>query len=449
MPIIGSGITFGPGITIEGGVVQEGLALDLDATNLLSTRGQRSIINWNTWTVGTGSATGYNQNGDGNSRLSDVNPWGNNDIVWQSLNNDVTSDADGGWNTTTFSIDNSKAYRFSTWVKRKVLGNGSFYLGLYGYNSAPSNVGVLNRSNGAVNTNPYFTSFGWTLNVDEWYLVVGHVWPVGSGTGAIHSDTGIYNSTGTKISNISDFVWQDTNVNAAHRSYLYYSTDPATNQQWYQPRVDVIDGTEPSIDDLIDNAGNTWYDMSGRNNHSSMFYGPSFSTTPGYFTLDGVSQYGSVINNATLNFASEQTITLIMRHNFTSGRRNPWNQAYGGYGTLTHEAGANINYYYGDAGVNAQPYTALNSGTTNSNVWNILTVTRNTSTVTWYQNGVQTNTMANPYADLTTTAANILIGTGYAGYWQGDMSRIMAHTRALTSTEVLQNFEFLRSTYGL
>ena len=59
---------------------------------------------------------------------------------------------------------------------------------------------------------------------------------------------------------------------------------------------------------------------------------------------------------------------------YTSGRRNPWDQAYGGYGTWTHEQGeSNINNYFGDAGSNTSPYTSgrgSGSGTTRDQ-WNL------------------------------------------------------------------------------
>ena len=80
-----------------------------------------------------------------------------------------------------------------------------------------------------------------------------------------------------------------------------------------------------------------------------------------------------------------------MYHTYTSGRKNPYNQAYGGYGTWTHEQGININYYYGDAGTNSQPYTSRNSSTTSRSVWNMMCTTRDTSTVKWYKNDTLIN----------------------------------------------------------
>lgn len=211
-------------------------------------RDKLSIIKWNVWTLGTGSVAGYNLNGDGNSRLTDINPWGVSDVIWDVSNQDAASDADGGWDGSSFAIDNTKMYRFSTFVKRKTIGNGSFYLGTHGYPDA-----VLSRSSGASNANPYFNATGWWGNANQWYLVVGFVWPAGSGTGAAMADSGVYTMTGTKVMSDVDFVWQPTTTSSNHRSYLYYSTDVTTNQQWYQPRVDIVDGTEPTITELINN----------------------------------------------------------------------------------------------------------------------------------------------------------------------------------------------------
>lgn len=211
-------------------------------------RDKLSSIKWASWTVGIGGATGYSINGDGNSRVTDANPWGVSDVVWDVSDQDIASDADGGWNGSSFAIDNTKTYRFSTFVRRKVIGNGSFYLGTHGYPDA-----VLNRSNGAANTNPYFVANSWWGSANQWYLVVGFVWPANSGTGVVMPDSGIYSLNGTKVASSIDYVWQSTTTSSHHRSYLYYSTDITTNQQWYQPRVDVVDGTEPTIGELLNN----------------------------------------------------------------------------------------------------------------------------------------------------------------------------------------------------
>jgi hypothetical protein len=138
-----------------------------------------------------------------------------------------------------------------------------------------------------------------------------------------------------------------------------------------------------------------------------------------------------------------------MRHSYTSGRRNPWDQAYGGYGTWTHEQGDSISQYYGNAGANAEPYVGVSSPATPRSVWNVMCAVRSTTQFKWYLNGALSNTSSNPYGTLANTAANITIGNGYAGFWQGDMAMVTAYTRALTDAEVAQNFNAIRGRFNL
>ena len=195
--------------------------------------------------------------------------------------------------------------------------------------------------------------------------------------------------------------------------------------------------------------GTTWYDLSGNGNHATLTGTPTFSN--GTVNWNGTSQYATVTTDGTgsLDFRYEQTVSIWMYHTFTSGRRNPWDQAYGGYGTWTHESGSNINGYWGDNGGNGTPYTSLNSGNTDRGIWNCMTRTRNTTGTYWYKNGIQIQSSGNSYADLPVTTANIRIANGYAGYWQGQMGPIMVYNRELTSDEVLRNFNCHRGRYGL
>jgi len=217
----------------------------------------------------------------------------------------------------------------------------------------------------------------------------------------------------------------------------------------YGPSI-VTDGLVLYLDaanpDSYPGSGAIWYDLSGLNNHCNFSSIPTYNSS--YFTFNGTSNYGTITNNSSLNFSSEKTLIMLLKHNFTTGRRNPWDQAYGGYGTWTHEAGASINEYYGDSGANASPYVGRNSSTTPRNVWNFLATTRDTTQSKWYVNTNNTDTYNHSYGTLTSTAANIRIGRGYAGYWEGDMSIIITYIRKLTPTEILQNYNSLKSRFG-
>jgi hypothetical protein len=426
------------------------MALCLDAANPNSNVGNRSIINWNNWTVGSGGVTGYNQNGATaeNERVVASNPWGNNAVVWEARPLAQTND-DGGWNTADFAIDNTQLYRFSVWVRRtSSTGGGTFYLG------TGSNGGLRKMSDNTAADNPYWECSGTSgLVQNTWYLFVGHIYPASTTFTGRNPTTGYYTING-RAGDINgcnigtgDLKWNSNSTTSLHRTYLYYCADNTTRLQFYQPRVDLCDGTEPNIQELLQNAGNTWYDVSGSNNNCTFLDLPAANN--GFYTFNGTSNYGTIINNATMNFASAQSLQIVMRHTYTSGRRNPWDQAYGGYGTWTHEQGDSITQFYGNAGANDNPYVGVSSPATPRSVWSVLCAVRSTTQFKWYLNGSLSNTSSNPYGVLANTPANITIGNGYAGFWQGDMAMVTAYTRALTDAEVAQNFNAIRGRFNL
>lgn len=216
--------------------------------------GQRILTPEATWNIGsTGSQGTFYQNGttSENSIIEAEDPWGKKTAVWRALNNDATSDADGGWNHATFSVDSTKTYRYSTWVRRTALGNGSFYLGTHGYGTTD---GIYVYNGSTLNTNPYFLYTGWGGSIfpelNTWYLVVAYV-HMSTYTGNIHENTGVYDRFGNKYYTPTDFKWHSSTTSSSHRSYLYYSTDSTTNQQWVYPTVHLVDGSEPTLDDLL------------------------------------------------------------------------------------------------------------------------------------------------------------------------------------------------------
>lgn len=217
-----------------------------------------SILDYTTWNLGTnGSQPGFSINGTvaENQIVLKENPWGETDVVWATLENDIESNADGGWNSSQFNIENNQTYRFSVWVRRENVGTGSgqTYLGNRGYNSAGTSIGVSTLA-GTTNSNFYFGSAlytTWPQIVNNWLLMVAYVHPYDYDSASSHPTTGIYNITGTKLYDLNDSKWLENNARALHRTYLYYSTKIDERHYWYRPRVDLIDGSEPTVNELI------------------------------------------------------------------------------------------------------------------------------------------------------------------------------------------------------
>ena len=104
-------------------ISRNGLVLYLEGNQLVSKYNQNySLVNTQTWTIGSGSVTGYSQNGvtAENIRQLGKDPFGNNTVIWASTT-DVGSDADGVWNSDFFSVNSYATYRFSVWIKKNVV----------------------------------------------------------------------------------------------------------------------------------------------------------------------------------------------------------------------------------------------------------------------------------------------------------------------------------------
>ena len=238
----------------------------LISPNLFEHNYKPNILDYSVWNIGSTSATGFSRNGQTyeNEILIDKNPHGVDDVMWRAKQQTTTTDSDGGFNTSNFDIDRTKAYRFSCWFNRKVMGNGSFYFGTHGYDAGGAV--ALETSSGSKNSNPYFVT-GTPHKQDEWFLVVGYVYPAGT-TERYFNDDGAYTKDGTQVRTASAYRWSDDAVTANARAYLYYSSNVNTQQNIYRPRVDVIDGSEPSFKDLIKCQEHTplvhFYDENGR-----------------------------------------------------------------------------------------------------------------------------------------------------------------------------------------
>jgi hypothetical protein len=146
-----------------------------DASNFKSNALVKPSLVNPVWSTGSGSITGFSAIGltAENERVIATDPWGNNAVVWETRPTG-TADADGGWDTNYFTIDRSKLYRFSVWVRRtSSTGAGTVYFG-----TNASGDGVYSVSDGALKGNPYWDCNGaGSYTQNQWYLVVGHIFP--------------------------------------------------------------------------------------------------------------------------------------------------------------------------------------------------------------------------------------------------------------------------------
>ena len=214
-----------------------------------------------TWTAGSGGFSGYGQNGNTgeNERVIATDPFGNQSVVWETRASG-DGNADGGWNSDTISIDRTKLYRFSVWVRRtSSTGGGTFYLGTAGGSECPYALGTSSQM-----CNPYWhCGSPGSLTQNQWYLVVGHIFPNSYTGTTAHPDTGFWDTSYNKVLGINqcnisggDLKWGASSDSTYHRTYHYYCGDSTTRLQFWNPRIDICDGSQPTIIAMVLNQPN-------------------------------------------------------------------------------------------------------------------------------------------------------------------------------------------------
>lgn len=431
-------------IIINPHIVKDGLVMYVDAANAKSINGKLSLINWNSWGLGSGGATGYDQNGSTveNERVSSTDPWGNTNIVWETRPTGTT-DADGGWNTSWFNIDNTKLYRFTVWVRRtSSTAGGTFYLGMYG-----NGAGARRMDNSAVEGNPYWECTGTgALSQNQWYLWVGHVYPYNTSYTGRHPDTGYYTTSSGRLGSVGgcnigsgDLKWSLDSNQGIHRTYHYYCSDSTTRLQFFQPRVDLCDGNEPTITALLNNAGSTWFDMSGNNHHIRLGSGVTYSNTAGGVLTFSKDANGFGVNSSMNLSGSSNTVISVVRKlsNGDSGRtitalNNNW--------LLAHHDTTYGDYY-------AEGWVNDVGSPTSDTTWRMFTGTGNISTDVWQAYINNTLVVSNNAGSQGPNGWNL--NSQYNQYSSCQIANLIAYNRVLSSTEISQIFNSLRSKFGI
>ncbi|CAA0221134.1 Protein of unknown function precursor containing a C-terminal secretion signal [Tenacibaculum maritimum] len=285
----------------------------------------QNLLNPNTWTVGSGSVSGFEQNGSTaeNSREYGTGPEGTNVLLWKATP-DSSRNADGGWNSSYSDIDHTKTYRLVIWLKKTSSNHGTSFFGFY----SPDN-GL--RLDGTVNNNPYFW-VGDLPKLNKWYMLVGFVH--GSTYNSTINYGAIYDgATGQKVKEITDYKFKNAATVLRHRTYLYYDINTTDRQYFYAPRMEMVDGKEPTVQELL-----------GRNDSgSSNLLAPYLQNwTVGNGSTSGFAQNGSTSENSRefgRNHIGEEVILWKAIPDASSN-------ADGGWNTSWLPANANTSYRY-------------------------------------------------------------------------------------------------------
>ncbi len=230
-------------------------------------------------------------------------------------------------------------------------------------------------------------------------------------------------------------------INGTVRNLVTYTSDNCSDSGTY------IVGTVSA-----DLGGTTWYDMSGTGGNATLQNGIIFTNTgvqSMYF--DGTNDFISITSNTGTRLANtQQTISFWVFVRSVGPN---------GYAELYAVTSANrTGLKWQDNGIgmdaNADFYNVFVNVSNAYNTWMNITcmIDRGAAIFYVYKNGVyigqDTFTAYSANSSTVTIGANNLTGNG-GDYMKGSMASVMIYSRILSAQEVLQNYNALKSRFGL
>lgn len=192
-------------------------------------------------------------------------------------------------------------------------------------------------------------------------------------------------------------------------------------------------------------SGDTWTDIAGTEQNITLVNSPTYSSgTPSYFTFNGSSQYG--YGSGAVLTSTSYTKSVWFYLNSYSPNNNLVSSYSGGHFMFMattnkiYSGHANWGYYL------AYPSTATISLST----WYNATLTFNTTDgMTLYINGVQDSTYTADKNAHGGDSSTDIASFGGSNLLDGRISKVYCYNRSLTAEEVLQNYNFDKSEFGL
>ena len=194
--------------------------------------------------------------------------------------------------------------------------------------------------------------------------------------------------------------------------------------------------------------GTTWFDKSGNANNGTLTNGPTFNTgSLGSIVFDGIDDIVSLSSLQSFNDINPHTYNAWV--NMTNFDGYDWvlnNGSSGPTGTSLIIYNGKIGFFYRGGGAVEQSNTLMNL-----NTWyNICVTYLGNTIVLMYLNGVLDATK-NTGATWGSGNTNPRLGSWYNGSYPfgGKISNIQVYNRALSASEVQQNFNATRARFGI
>ena len=220
---------------------------------------------------------------------------------------------------------------------------------------------------------------------------------------------------------------------------------------YYSPKI-VTDGLVLCLDagntKSYSGSGTTWTDLSESAANGTLTNGPTFNSSNG-----GSIVFNSAANTgATTTFAptyTNFTVEVWFKDNASPSYGRLVDKSYTGGFWLGRNGGAS-NSWGGGILESVGPFGIFLSLA--DGVWHCLVSIRSGTTHTLYGDGI-TNTVSNTVSATALDSTPIAIGNWYNlannQQFNGNIATVKMYNRALSTTEILQNYNALRGRFGL
>jgi hypothetical protein len=205
--------------------------------------------------------------------------------------------------------------------------------------------------------------------------------------------------------------------------------------------------------------GTTWFDKSGRGNNGTLFNDPTFNSgNGGSIVFDGTNDYIDLGNNSSITTFTSLTINTWVKPVTLPGFFNQGriiirgDDSYRLYWYDNGVGSSNKLYFFssdiGETGLADSVGYLTSNFTVNS--WYNITALYNGSQTQLFVNGSLVATSAGKSGTITGTN-NIQLGrsNGNEYFLNGNIASIQLYNRALSASEVLQNYNATKGRFGL
>lgn len=200
-------------------------------------------------------------------------------------------------------------------------------------------------------------------------------------------------------------------------------------------------------------SGTTWFDISGNGNNGTLTNGPTFSGVgkQAAIVFDGTNDYVDlgttnfgITRDFTFSFWMDMTQSGSMQI-FSKGYNSPWG-IYIDKQHTTNVLSCQISLTSGFAQTDT-----INNNYSGVKNW---TIVRNNTSLTWYVNGSQDNTSNISSLDISQSVSKQWrLGNNFDSpsltTFKGNIYNQLIYNRALSASEVQQNFNATRARFGI